>query len=1180
MTRTHRIHLTPTLAALAFSLLVSAPVLGMGVVATSPPLDASGDDVFLISTSTSPNVILLMDNSDTMNSIEWHEDFDPEADPATYGCTAAETGYDNSLVYTFTSDSTPTHTCGGTPRTRKIYGPTNPTYWSGRYLNWYFGLDSVTDATVLNEIATEKANIEGCTAAGGGKFFDEKYRRTRFEASKQVLIDLLCLAESKGVRFGLANYRDVADAALEDPNGGYVLSDLGRSNPNHAAELEAEITLANTVAESPLAEALFQIYSFWMPRDATYTPSSDQNGDATFTDFPLYQYDKFGNWTSNTNLWMEDAIEFSCEKAFVVIVTDGQPSYDDFGAQLAPDPASTGTGFSDYADLIGDYNADGEVEDPGVANRHTWYLDDIAKYMYENDFRPDLADDQTIDTYTIGFALDSTSDDFLEKTALMGNGLFFSVKNGDELAFALIEALNDIIEKSASFTAATVPSARTSDGVAFFQSFFFPRASAAFWEGHIRAWTITGDGDIEDKNGNCALDDPTVGECNSGPFKSDAVYFWDAAEEVPAPDSRTLYVSKSSPTKGAIPPSFDHSLTAADLNIDPFAAAPDPAPNSALYTVFGTASLNEEGLADEVVSYTRGCFFGTGPTTNVAPVTACLPRPVRLADIFHSNPVVVRRPGIANNDPSYIAFKNYYSDRTRVLYAGTNGGFLEGIHAGSFNSGTGKYILTDGGAEVFGFMPWEARTKIKGLRIEGATQRTHYVDGNMNASDAWIHSSATDASKAAEEWHTVLVGGLREGGHHYFALDVTDPDTRAFGVNSSSPIPYPAYLWEFPDEVDTASDLDWMGETWGKPILTKIKVEVVNDDNGGAGYERAVAIVTGGYDPLSDPNPDTLTGVTSSYDAALGKAGRSLWVIDLKTGGVIAEKTFDAAAADDADQMEYSFVGTPAIFDLNFDGFADVVYVGDMGGRLFKWVITNRAEDRVNDGSGVRTQPSWTFKQVFQADVANFSGDDYYKNFMFPPAATYKNGQFWLAFGSGERRNLKYLGDASEDENNRFYVLHDPDPLELSGTIPLLDESDLTDITGVEDGSASFTNYGYFFKVADGEKFVTNVEIFAGHVIAASFTPSPPGTDPCVTRGNGTLYVFDLANGEGYFSDGGGNPIRGLDIGAGLPTDPKVSVGVGGKNNRVIIEKSGTDLESIEESDISTTGGVIYWRER
>jgi hypothetical protein len=39
-------------------------------------------------------------------------------------------------------------------------------------------------------------------------------------------------------------------------------------------------------------------------------------------------------------------------------------------------------------------------------------------------------------------------------------------------------------------------------------------------------------------------------------------------------------------------------------------------------------------------------------------------------------------------------------------------------------------------------------------------------------------------------------------------------------------------------------------------------------------------------------------------------------------------------------------------------------------------------------------------------------------------------------------------------------------------------------------------------------------------------------------------------------------------------------VGVGGKNNRVIIEKSGADLESLEEQNIDITGGLLYWRER
>jgi hypothetical protein len=53
-----------------------------------------------------------------------------------------------------------------------------------------------------------------------------------------------------------------------------------------------------------------------------------------------------------------------------------------------------------------------------------------------------------------------------------------------------------------------------------------------------------------------------------------------------------------------------------------------------------------------------------------------------------------------------------------------------------------------------------------------------------------------------------------------------------------------------------------------------------------------------------------------------------------------------------------------------------------------------------------------------------------------------------------------------------------------------------------------------------------------------------------------------------------------MDIGVGLPTDPKVSVGPGGKDNRVYIEKSGADLESIGQDDVPAGGQLLYWRER
>src|SRR5262249_50775655 len=146
-----------------------------------------------------------------------------------------------------------------------------------------------------------------------------------------------------------------------------------------------------------------------------------------------------------------------------------------------------------------------------------------------------------------------------------------------------------------------------------------------------------------------------------------------------------------------------------------------------------------------------------------------------------------------------------------------------------------------------------------------------------------------------------------------------------------------------------------------------------------------------------------------------------------------------------------------------------------------------------------------------------------------PPAAAFVSGTLWLAFGTGERTAIGYLGSpnpaapaAAHDENNRYYVISDPDPPATSptppvpgpqppasGTCPLTFTCAINDISS---GGSPGTR-GYFFKTADGEKFVTTSVIFAGKVISASFTPSQlkagdPGFDPCTQRGSGNLYVF------------------------------------------------------------------------
>jgi len=1127
---------------LCFALLVAAVPL--------PARPQSEDDLFLFTTSVPPNVMILLDNSGSMDHIVWHPAFDPSK---TYDCnafTAVETKYVGTTKdYTY---------CG---RTRKLYHDPSSygdTRWDGRYLNWYFSSSN----TYMTDIAATKNGTRACASVGSPTF--AKYQRNRLSAAKQVVLDTICKVElTKSVRFGLAVYREPRDALKVDPNGGYVEVAIADNTPAHASDLEASV--ANTQADSwtPLGESLFQIYTYFMSRKAT----DILEGVTAGVFFPIYQYatepaSGGGAFEATLSKVIESPVEFSCQKNFVIIITDGEPTRDDFDI----DPTTTALGFDSYGKLIGNFNPDAEVEVPGDTSESAYYLDDIAKYMHETDFRPDMDGDQTLDVYTIGFSTEGPANELLKRTANVGNGLYFTSNNAEELTEAISKAITDIIEKSQSFTAATVPSTRTADGGDFFTSFFLPSAKVAFWQGHLRAFDIDANGDIYDKNGVCAYLDADPGECNSGPFNPAAVPFWDAGENVPLSGSRNLYTSVPNGATNKFV-DFDANLTAAHMGIEPFASPPAPAPNQ----IFpGSFALNEEGLADEVVSYVRGCEFSTGVSgANVAGDVACSERSWRLGDIFHSAPSVVGGPTGVIPESSYATFKDTYKSRNRVIYAGSNDGFLHGFASGTYNPVTKRYNKGTG-VELFGFMPWEVRPKVNNLVTDSPAGRHYYVDGSPQVADVWTYPAMNTTVKAASEWKTVLMGGLRQGGRSYYALDVTNPSSAS----------YPGYMWEWPLESDPndktikTSHLWYLGQGWSKPIITRVRVKIGTDDNGGAGYERWVAILTGGYHETGDPND------LANYDATRPE-GRAIVMLDMKTGEPLAVKRYSATAVDAQKDMKYAIPSNAAVFDLDGDGFADVVYVGDLGGQLFKWTIDVLGEDRVNDGSaaGTYSQPNWPLKRFFVAPVENISGVSYYKSFYFPPSATRVGKTVYLAIGTGERHNLGFEGVAGQDENNRFYVMTDPDPWEDNPTpYATLTEGDLVDLT-TDSSCPALNDRGYYLKAADGEKFVTNSEIFAGIVFVGSFIPTNTG-DPCTSKGDGALYAFRVECGGAYFNDAYGNPERRVALDEGLPTDPQVSVGPGGDKNRIYIEKSGADLESIGAPDINLgNGAMLYWRE-
>jgi type IV pilus assembly protein PilY1 len=718
--------------------------------------------------------------------------------------------------------------------------------------------------------------------------------------------------------------------------------------------------------------------------------------------------------------------------------------------------------------------------------------------------------------------------------------------------------VNEIIEQTtASFTSAVVPTSQTRFGSGFYNA-FFESSQAPVWAGHLEAYHLAPDGEVQDANLDPVLD-------ANGDLLPTRVPFWDAGDELAGNASRTLYT-----TKAGARIDFDATLlTDADLAI---AVAELPVyPN---HPASGVDTLAE--LRSAVVSYVRGsdAFDEDGDSD------ATELRPVVLGDIFHSTPQVVGPPSpLLLHESGYRDYRNLYATRDRVVYAGANDGVFHAFDAGSYYTGDdgstpeteNGYTTAGSGAERFGYVPGALLPRVK-LVPRNSPRAYSFADGSPVAADVWLgDGSGSDTSKSAAEWATVLVTGYREGGSGYLALDVTDPDAGASDPHG----PYPVLLWEF-----THAKL---GDSWSEPVITRVKLRgpvgvgdhCGPDDGDGDCLERWVAIFGGGYRADGDPNRSDYVG--DPANAAWSAAGKAIFMVALDTGELLASVEHDASGVAGPDDMLYALPATPSVLDLDFDGFADVVYIGDLGGQLWKWDVHGVGSDTTGDSR----IDDWAAGVFFRTDPVSVAGSNHHRSFFFPPSASYLSGKLVLAFGSGERHDLIYLGDAGADENNRFYVVRDDYPTGASA-FPELGEGDLTDVTGSDvDGDA--TDHGFYFRVADGEKFVTEFTIFAGYAIAASFTPVP-SADLCATAGGqGFLYAVRLASGAGYFADPSAPPSedRRIAIGGGLPSRPRITLGEGTDEDVIWIKTSKGKILTFEPPPRDVpNASMIYWRQR
>jgi type IV pilus assembly protein PilY1 len=1122
-------------------LLTLLGIAALGATLGAETARATLGDIEVFSTYVPPNVMILLDSSDGMNHHLWDDDFNPQklypgnwcdeeseywgTAPTIPGSSCPGLGNpgdecpDNEFVYGddasgntkdphLLSGNSDKHTYTHCGVTRDQYhdSTTVPkTRYSLNYLNWLYGVASPTD------LANEPT-------------------KTRLQVGKETLLQVLTAiappdeSGKERMRVGLALFDSSSTAE------GYNLKSSIADNNMTSTFSSIEGASANARA-APLSESLLDIGRYFAGPDG-------------LANFP----------TSS----LKSPIDAACRKNFAIVISSGQPSDDRHEYW-----------WTEFLENIGDYDGDANecsavapssctaadltaslcydsvtgldsCRDDGLIyqNGGSDWLDDVAAYLYDTDLNPNLDGVQNLITYTVGFMTDQP---LLREAALAGDGRYFTSDPGNVQSFAnaLTAALLDIIERATAFTAAAVPSSRTSFGDGFYTAYFIPSNGRPNWAGHLEAYRLDASGAIRDINGDLVTDP------NTGAFNDPRQPIWDAAKVLLDPNAtRSIYTTQY----GSRVDFNSTNIGPAELQITTAEAPAYPGyPDLGMTTDTALAA----GIVDFV--YGRDVFDEDfdGDTSEL--------RESVLGDFFHSNPIVVgppkrlflREEGFAKPspaDPDATPFVEAYAQRDRVIYAGANDGMLHAFDAGHFGGDAPNtepvetlHYTPGSGTELFGYIPSMLLStadpnaglgQLKYLPLN--TPRNYYfVDGSPAVADAWLGdpNNPYDVTKQPSEWATVLIVGLRQGGRGYLALDVTDPTG-----TSSEHSPYPKFLWEF--NGDSHPEL---GETWSEAIITRIKLKgptglgdkCGKNDGDGDCLERWVAIFGAGYDEDADPNLGSFSD--DPNDPSWTDRGKAIFMVDVRTGDVLAKLAFDASGTTSA--MKYAVANTPAVLDVNFDGFADVVYFGDLGGQLWKWTVSGVGEDTDSD-----LLIDWPHGVFFKTDPGDMGGGEFhYRSIFHPPSVTLKDGgTLVMAFGTGERTDLAYPGVSSKPDNNRFYVVKDTSWQTISST---LSENNLTDITSAANDT-DLSDAGFYFEAEESEKFITNHTIFAGYAITTSYLPDLTGTDICQRSGTSRLYIFNIFGGNGYFADGVVPPAqaRYMSLGQGAPNDPRVTI--------------------------------------
>ncbi len=420
-----------------------------------------------------------------------------------------------------------------------------------------------------------------------------------------------------------------------------------------------------------------------------------------------------------------------------------------------------------------------------------------------------------------------------------------------------------------------------------------------------------------------------------------------------------------------------------------------------------------------------------------------------------------------------------------ITYGGTSAAPDMTLYAGT-SEGNLVAIDTDDGREVFSFTPQELLPNLATLYDNSASIPVIYgMDGPLTT---WINDANSNGSLADSGDFAYLYQGMRRGGRNYYALDVS---------NRSAP----TLKWVIKGG---AGDFAELAQSWSAALKTKIKYN---------GADRTVLIFGGGYDTAQDSN----TTVTNDT------VGRAIFIVDADTGARLWQAGPSGSGATQVfSSMNYSIPADVSIIDANGDGYSDRLYVGDMGGQIWRFDLnkTNTGATDLATGGVIAALGDGT-----SAGNRRF----YYA----PDVSLSENGAYFnVAIGSGYREH-----PLNTDIHDALFVIHDPNvygPARNSSgqavyttytlselydaTSNLIGQGTSTEIAA--ETAALASKHGLYIWLNDasgnfvGEKVLAKSVTMGGMVMFTTYTPTASGPTGCAPS-QGVSYLYYISTKDG-----------------------------------------------------------------